>query len=71
MPDDQEQHVIPVERITLCKELGKGEFGSVFQAAWNNSTGSGIERIQVAVICVVYEYLIYFLTSSIFYNLSS
>ncbi|KAK0399030.1 hypothetical protein QR680_002875 [Steinernema hermaphroditum] len=49
--DDAEQHVIPVERITLCKELGKGEFGSVFQASWSCSS-SGLENLQVAVKCV-------------------
>jgi hypothetical protein len=25
------QHIIPAERITLCKEIGSGEFGCVFQ----------------------------------------
>uniref|UniRef100_A0A1I8A4B2 non-specific protein-tyrosine kinase n=1 Tax=Steinernema glaseri TaxID=37863 RepID=A0A1I8A4B2_9BILA len=49
--EDAEQHVIPVERITLCKELGKGEFGSVFQASWNCSS-NGLENLQVAVKCV-------------------
>ncbi|TMS39919.1 hypothetical protein L596_006372 [Steinernema carpocapsae] len=48
--DDSEQHVIPVERITLCKELGKGEFGSVYQASWNSSSNS--DPLQVAVKCV-------------------
>ncbi|VBB26404.1 unnamed protein product [Acanthocheilonema viteae] len=51
----QEQHVIPLENITLSKQLGKGEFGSVYQAAWNNS--SNIEQIQVAVKCISPEKL--------------
>ena len=29
-----QQHVIPAECIHLCKELGRGEFGCVYQAAW-------------------------------------
>lgn len=41
----QEQHVINLENITLSKRLGKGEFGSVYQAAWNNSNST--EQIQV------------------------
>lgn len=52
---DQDQHVIPIERITLCRELGKGEFGSVYQAAWNNG---GAGNIQVAVKCVSSEKLL-------------
>ncbi|KHN78410.1 Tyrosine-protein kinase PR2 [Toxocara canis] len=49
---DQDQHVIPIERVTLCRELGNGEFGSVFQAAWNTTGSANGERIQVAVKCV-------------------
>lgn len=49
---DHDQHVIPIERIILCRELGKGEFGSVFQAAWNTTGIASGERIQVAVKCV-------------------
>ncbi|CAZ39159.1 Ack-related non-receptor tyrosine kinase [Caenorhabditis elegans] len=48
--DDNDHHVIPIEKITLCKELGQGEFGSVWQAGWKNSAGSDV--IQVAVKCV-------------------
>lgn len=47
--NDEDQHVIPLERIELGKKLGKGEFGSVYQAVWNSSSG---ERIQVAAKCV-------------------
>uniref|UniRef100_A0A915BF35 non-specific protein-tyrosine kinase n=1 Tax=Parascaris univalens TaxID=6257 RepID=A0A915BF35_PARUN len=49
---DHDQHVIPIERIILCRELGKGEFGSVFQAAWNTVGIASGERIQVAVKCI-------------------
>ncbi|CAG9534266.1 unnamed protein product [Cercopithifilaria johnstoni] len=54
-PSYQEQHVIPLENIILSKQLGKGEFGSVYQAAWNNS--NNIEQIQVAVKCILPEKL--------------
>ncbi|CAJ0567176.1 unnamed protein product, partial [Mesorhabditis spiculigera] len=43
-----EQHVIPIEKITLTKELGKGEFGAVWQASWNNGPASQ-DTMQVAV----------------------
>ncbi|UMM31411.1 hypothetical protein L5515_012898 [Caenorhabditis briggsae] len=46
--EDDDHHVIPIEKITLCKELGQGEFGSVWQAAWKN----GNDVTQVAVKCV-------------------
>uniref|UniRef100_A0A1I7TQ30 non-specific protein-tyrosine kinase n=1 Tax=Caenorhabditis tropicalis TaxID=1561998 RepID=A0A1I7TQ30_9PELO len=46
--EDDDHHVIPIEKITLCKELGQGEFGSVWQAAWKNSN----DVTQVAVKCV-------------------
>ncbi|CAI5448117.1 unnamed protein product [Caenorhabditis angaria] len=48
--EDEDHHVIPIERITLCKELGQGEFGAVWQASWKNSTGTDVT--QVAVKCV-------------------
>uniref|UniRef100_A0A8R1TT30 non-specific protein-tyrosine kinase n=2 Tax=Onchocerca TaxID=6281 RepID=A0A8R1TT30_ONCVO len=51
----QEQHVILLENITISKQLGKGEFGSVYQAAWNNSNNN--EQIQVAVKCILPEKL--------------
>jgi hypothetical protein len=28
---EDQQHIIPSERISLCREIGSGEFGSVFQ----------------------------------------
>lgn len=40
--------MIPLENVTLSKQLGKGEFGSVYQAAWNNS--NNIEQIQVFAV---------------------
>ncbi|XGW26729.1 hypothetical protein V3C99_007373 [Haemonchus contortus] len=49
--DDTDQHVIPPEKITLCKELGHGEFGSVWQASWKGGP-NGAESMQVAVKCV-------------------
>ncbi|CAB3409355.1 unnamed protein product [Caenorhabditis bovis] len=47
--EDDEQHVIPLEKIALCKELGHGEFGAVWQASWRNG---GNDVTQVAVKCV-------------------
>uniref|UniRef100_A0A8L8L3P3 non-specific protein-tyrosine kinase n=1 Tax=Heligmosomoides polygyrus TaxID=6339 RepID=A0A8L8L3P3_HELPZ len=44
--DDNDQHVIPIERITLCKELGHGEFGSVWQASWKGGP-NGAESMQI------------------------
>ncbi|CAD6199487.1 unnamed protein product [Caenorhabditis auriculariae] len=52
--EDDDQHVIPLEKITLCKELGHGEFGSVWQASWKNNA----EVIQVAVKCVAADKLL-------------
>ncbi|KAF7638275.1 hypothetical protein Mgra_00002249 [Meloidogyne graminicola] len=42
----QQQILIPLEKISLCKEIGSGEFGSVYQAIWHRE---GKESIQVAV----------------------
>ncbi|WKY08360.1 hypothetical protein Q1695_007689 [Nippostrongylus brasiliensis] len=55
--EDTDQHVIPIERITLCKELGHGEFGSVWQASWKGGP-NGAESMQVAVKCVAPDKLI-------------
>ncbi|MFH4982461.1 hypothetical protein AB6A40_009170 [Gnathostoma spinigerum] len=44
---DQDQHIISSEHITLCRELGKGEFGCVYQAVWNMN-GSSSQIFQVA-----------------------
>lgn len=48
----QEQHVIPLENITLSRQLGKGEFGSVHQAAWYNPNTT--DQIQV-LFCNLFE----------------
>ncbi|CAJ0603569.1 unnamed protein product [Cylicocyclus nassatus] len=58
--EDEDQHVIPPEKITLCKELGRGEFGSVWQASWKGGP-NGAESMQVAVKCVAPDK---FITSS-------
>uniref|UniRef100_A0A1I8B3W2 non-specific protein-tyrosine kinase n=1 Tax=Meloidogyne hapla TaxID=6305 RepID=A0A1I8B3W2_MELHA len=42
----QQQILIPIEKISLCKEIGSGEFGEVYQAIWQRE---GEESIQVAV----------------------
>ncbi|KAL3122727.1 hypothetical protein niasHT_005444 [Heterodera trifolii] len=42
-----QHHIIPPERVTLCKKIGTGEFGHVFQAAWRDATGDGKKAIQV------------------------
>ncbi|KIH52277.1 hypothetical protein ANCDUO_17622, partial [Ancylostoma duodenale] len=55
--EDEDQHVIPPEKITLCKELGHGEFGSVWQASWKGGP-NGAESMQVAVKCVAPDKLI-------------
>ncbi|KAK6752466.1 hypothetical protein RB195_003720 [Necator americanus] len=55
--DEEDQHVIPPEKITLCKELGHGEFGSVWQASWKGGP-NGAESMQVAVKCVAPDKLI-------------
>ncbi|PIO69464.1 variant SH3 domain protein, partial [Teladorsagia circumcincta] len=47
--EDVDQHVIPPEKITLCKELGHGEFGSVWQASWKGGP-NGAESMQEAAI---------------------
>ncbi|CAI4231837.1 unnamed protein product [Auanema sp. JU1783] len=57
--DDEDQHVILPEKISLCKELGCGEFGSVWQATWKGGV-SGTD-MQVAVKCISPEKM---LTSS-------
>ena len=42
-------HIIPAASVTLCKQLGKGEFGAVWQAVWvaQNEHGLGEKRVQV------------------------
>ncbi|CDW53400.1 Pkinase Tyr domain containing protein [Trichuris trichiura] len=42
------QHIIPSESISLCQQLGCGEFASVWQGIWSMSDRS-IDKIQVAV----------------------
>uniref|UniRef100_A0A914XQZ6 non-specific protein-tyrosine kinase n=1 Tax=Plectus sambesii TaxID=2011161 RepID=A0A914XQZ6_9BILA len=49
-----EQHIIPITCITLCKQLGEGEFGAVWQGVWQSSSGG----VQVAVKCVASEKLL-------------
>ncbi|KAL3079024.1 hypothetical protein niasHS_014806 [Heterodera schachtii] len=53
-----QHHIIPPERVTLCKKIGTGEFGHVFQAAWRDATGDGKKAIQVAVKRILPEKLI-------------
>uniref|UniRef100_A0AC35U7C7 Activated Cdc42 kinase-like n=1 Tax=Rhabditophanes sp. KR3021 TaxID=114890 RepID=A0AC35U7C7_9BILA len=57
---NEEKHVISPEKITLLKELGKGEFGSVYQATWHNLNDSSgtTGSTQVAVKCILPEKLI-------------
>ncbi|KAI6180379.1 Tyrosine-protein kinase PR2 [Aphelenchoides besseyi] len=46
LPDESEgQHVIPVESVELCRELGRGEFGICFQGTWNLSNGDSIQKV--------------------------
>ncbi|XP_064641830.1 activated Cdc42 kinase-like isoform X2 [Lineus longissimus] len=40
------KHIIPLDSITILKNLGEGEFGVVQQGIWTNEDG---ERIQVAI----------------------
>ncbi|CEF59677.1 Activated CDC42 kinase 1 [Strongyloides ratti] len=58
--DNEEKHVISPDKITLLKELGKGEFGSVFQASWQTSSdiAGGCGTVQVAAKCILPEKLI-------------
>ncbi|KAE9555246.1 hypothetical protein FO519_001497 [Halicephalobus sp. NKZ332] len=53
--ESEEQHVIPVDSIQLCKELGVGEFGHVYLSSWTQNNG---EVLQVAVKRVPPEKLI-------------
>lgn len=47
----EQQLVIPAENINLCKELGKGEFGCVYHAAWHiHPNGSTNQVLQVTFI---------------------
>ncbi|KAF8376150.1 ark-1 [Pristionchus pacificus] len=62
---DQHQHVIPLDKITLAKELGRGEFGTVHMAYWNEGGGAttgergGKEgELKVAVKCISSEKLL-------------
>uniref|UniRef100_A0A5S6R1N3 non-specific protein-tyrosine kinase n=1 Tax=Trichuris muris TaxID=70415 RepID=A0A5S6R1N3_TRIMR len=42
------QHIIPSDSISLCQQLGCGEFASVWQGIWSMSDRS-IDKVQVAV----------------------
>lgn len=44
-PCDENQHVIPASNIQLCKELGTGEFGSVWLSSWTQPNGEIIQVI--------------------------
>ncbi|GMS97610.1 hypothetical protein PENTCL1PPCAC_19785, partial [Pristionchus entomophagus] len=62
---DQHQHVIPLEKITLAKELGRGEFGTVHMAYWNEGGEARETRdclanpnSQAAVKCISSEKLL-------------
>uniref|UniRef100_A0A914LQW6 non-specific protein-tyrosine kinase n=1 Tax=Meloidogyne incognita TaxID=6306 RepID=A0A914LQW6_MELIC len=52
---NQQQILIPIEKISLCKEIGNGEFGEVYQAIWHREEE---ESIQVAVKQIQPEKLI-------------
>lgn len=39
----QQHHIIPARNMTLCKQLGAGEFGSVWQAVWSLDNGSKMQ----------------------------
>uniref|UniRef100_A0A0K0FWS7 non-specific protein-tyrosine kinase n=1 Tax=Strongyloides venezuelensis TaxID=75913 RepID=A0A0K0FWS7_STRVS len=56
----EEKHVISPDKITLLKELGKGEFGSVFQASWQTTSdiAGGCGTVQVAAKCILPDKLI-------------
>ena len=56
--DNEEQHVIPVDSIQLCKELGVGEFGHVYLSSWTQNNG---EVLQVGTCenSDTYEYIIF------------
>lgn len=45
------KHIIPLDSISVNKQLGVGEFGIVQQGVWTN----GNERIQVAIKCLCRE----------------
>lgn len=45
------KHIIPLDAISVNKQLGVGEFGIVQQGVWTN----GNERIQVAIKCLCRE----------------
>lgn len=45
------KHIIPLDSISINKQLGVGEFGIVQQGVWTN----GNERIQVAIKCLCRE----------------
>lgn len=45
------KHIIPLDSISVNKQLGNGEFGIVQQGVWAN----GNERIQVAIKCLCRE----------------
>lgn len=45
------KHIIPIDTISVNKQLGVGEFGIVQQGVWTN----GNERIQVAIKCLCRE----------------
>ncbi|CAH1716278.1 unnamed protein product [Chironomus riparius] len=45
------KHIIPLDSISVNKQLGNGEFGIVQQGVWTN----GNERIQVAIKCLCRE----------------
>ena len=46
------QHIIPMDSITVHKELGAGEFGVVQQGVW---TDEDQMRHQVAIKCLAKE----------------
>jgi len=46
------KHIISSDAITLCKVLGKGEFGTVQQGVWTNDEGL---KVQVAIKCLSKE----------------
>lgn len=44
-----DQHIIPSNLITLCKELGQGEFGKVFQGVWSHSGTDKVGQIDLRI----------------------
>lgn len=53
-----EQHIIPSSKIVLCRQLGSGEFGDVWQGVWRIDEAKEVSMKILLYIVTIFNWLI-------------